>query len=246
MPRRLLRKFAYGGLIAVAMDAALIAVGAATGTGAGTAIAALTWHWPRDKLAVEGPGPASPGALRWLTIVATGATIGTVSVLTASHTSGPGTSGLDGAVFGWMLLALLVLDVEHFWLPDRLTVPLAAMGLIAGLWWPPALIDRAIGAVAGFASLAGIAYGYRAMTGRVGLGGGDPRLFAAIGAWLGWVALPFLLLAAAGLGLVLVGFDRLSGRTVTRHTRVPLGALLAASAWPLWLIASSQGWGFGR
>ncbi|NJC07129.1 prepilin peptidase [Polymorphobacter fuscus] len=141
-----------------------------------------------------------------------------------------------------MLLALLVLDVEYFWLPDRLTVPLAAMGLAAGIWLPPSVPDRLIGAAAGFASLAGIAYAYRVMTGRVGLGGGDPRLFAAIGAWLGWVALPFVLLLAASFGLALVAYDRLRGRAITRHSRIPLGALLAAAAWLLWVPGPFSVW----
>ena len=154
----------------------------------------------------------------------------------------PGAAGLSGAVFGWGLLTLLVLDAEHFWLPDRLTLPLAALGLALGVWLPPALADRAIGAVAGFASLAAIAAGYKAVTGRTGLGGGDPKLFAAIGAWLGWFALPFVLLLAAVLGFALIAHDRLSGRLVTRHSRVPLGALLAAAAWGLWLAGPITGW----
>jgi leader peptidase (prepilin peptidase)/N-methyltransferase len=173
-------------------------------------------------------------------IVVAAAIVGTASMLAF-----PGGAGLFGAVFGWILLALLVLDVEHFWLPDRLTLPLMLTGLLGGIWFEPALADRAIGAAAGFVSLAGVAHGYRALTGRVGLGGGDPRLFAGIGAWLGWVALPFVLLLAASLGLLLVARDRVSGRPVTRHTRVPLGALLAASAWLLWLTGFPGIWGRG-
>jgi leader peptidase (prepilin peptidase)/N-methyltransferase len=147
----------------------------------------------------------------------------------------PGAYGLAGAVFGWGLLALLVLDVEHMWLPDRLTLPLALAGLAVSYALSMPVIDSLIGAAAGWASLAGIAAAYKAITGRTGIGGGDPKLFAAIGAWLGWFSLPIVLVFAAMLGLLLVGYDRLSGRPVTRHSRVPLGALLAAAAWPLWL-----------
>jgi leader peptidase (prepilin peptidase)/N-methyltransferase len=147
----------------------------------------------------------------------------------------PGAYGVAGAVFGWWLLALLVLDVEHMWLPDRLTLPLGLAGMAAGWWLSMPLVDSLIGAAAGWASLAGLAAGYKALTGRTGIGGGDPKLFAAIGAWLGWFALPFVLVLAATLGLLLVLYDRLSGRPVTRYSRVPLGALLAAAAWPLWL-----------
>ena len=149
----------------------------------------------------------------------------------------PGAAGLAGAGFGWILLALAVLDVEHFWLPDRLTLPLGLAGLFAGIWLAPPLADRVIGAIAGFAVLAGTAAGYKALTGRTGMGGGDPRLLAAIGAWLGWAVLPIVILLAAILGVALAGYDRRQGRDVGRHSRSPFGALLAAAAWPLWLVA---------
>lgn len=176
-------------------------------------------------------------APRHLVIEIAGAGIGALAL--ALH---PDATGVAGAAFGWLLLALLVLDVEHLWLPDALTVPLLAAGLLAGLWLPPALFDRVIGAVAGFASLAGIAAGYKAATGRVGMGGGDPKLFGAIGAWLGWAVLPLVLLLAAVLGLALVLRDRLVGRAVGRQSRVPLGALLAAAAWCLWLVSPALQW----
>jgi leader peptidase (prepilin peptidase)/N-methyltransferase len=147
----------------------------------------------------------------------------------------PDTAGAAGALFGWALLALAILDVEHFWLPDRLTLPLAGFGLAAGFWLAPGLADRAIGAAIGFATLALVAALYRSATGREGMGGGDPRLMGAIGAWLGWAALPFVLLLAASLGLALAGIDRMRGRPVDRTTPLPLGALLAVTAWPLWL-----------
>lgn len=228
----------------------------------GSFIAALTWRWPAGRSiahgrsrcdhcdATLGPRDLVPvlshvllrgrcrhcGAAiapRHLAIELAAGLVGALAL--ALH---PGPAGLAGAVFGWGLLALAILDVEHFWLPDRLTLPLLLTGLIAGVWLAPPLLDRAIGAGIGFAALAGIAAAYKARTGRDGLGGGDPRLFAGIGAWLGWAALPLVLLAAAALGLVLVGVDRLRGRPVTRHSRVAFGALLAVSAWPIWLVGA--------
>lgn len=147
----------------------------------------------------------------------------------------PGWPGLAGALFGWVLLALALLDAEHFWLPDKLTLPLLLLGLaIVG---EPSLIHRAIGAAAGFAALALIGLGYRALRGREGLGGGDPKLLAAIGAWLGWQALPFVMLAAslAGLGWAAIAAPR--GRPMAAQDRLPLGTLMAMAAWPIWLIA---------
>lgn len=148
----------------------------------------------------------------------------------------PGWGGAAGALFGWLLLALAVLDVEHFWLPDRLTVPLALSGLAAGVAGiAPALQDRLIGAAAGFGALALIGWGYRALRRREGLGGGDPKLLGAIGAWLGWQALPFVLLGASLTGLVAVGIAAARGDAVSAGTCLPFGALMAVAAFPLWL-----------
>jgi leader peptidase (prepilin peptidase) / N-methyltransferase len=145
----------------------------------------------------------------------------------------PGIAGLCGAVFGWALIALAALDVEHFWLPDRLTLPLAALGIGLGLGTAE---NRVIGGAVGYAALAGIAYVYKLTRGREGLGGGDPKLFGAIGAWLGWQALPFILLGASGTGLIWVSFQYLRGTPVATTDRLPLGALMAIVAFPLWII----------
>lgn len=144
-----------------------------------------------------------------------------------------GWPGITGAVFGWLLLALGALDVRAFWLPDRLTGPLAVLGLVAGL---PALPDRIIGGVAGFGALWIIALAYRRLRGREGLGGGDPKLLGAIGLWLGWRMLPPVLLAASLLGLAVVLIGMLRGHRVQGSDAVPLGVLLAAAAYPAWLL----------
>nr|WP_245196530.1 A24 family peptidase [Sphingomonas jejuensis] len=149
----------------------------------------------------------------------------------------PAPVGLIGAAFGWSLLLLAVLDVEHHWLPDRLTLPLAAAGLLASLTsMPPDLLDRLIGLLAGYASLWIIATGYRLLRGRVGMGGGDSKLMAALGAWLGWALLPVVLLLGSLMGLAAVAAARARGRPMTRSTRLPLGALLAVAAYPAFLV----------
>lgn len=149
----------------------------------------------------------------------------------------PGLDGVGGAVFGWGLLLLGVLDVRDFWLPDRVTYSLALFGLAFGSLgaapWPR---DRLIGLATGFASLFLVATAYRAVRGREGLGGGDPKMFGAIGAWLGWATLPFVLLLAATAGLAAIFLGRAQGRTIAATTRLPFGALLAVAAWPAWLV----------
>lgn len=148
------------------------------------------------------------------------------------------------ALFGWWLLILAALDLEHQWLPDVLVSPLALAGLAVGwIGIGPGLGDRALGALAGYGSLALIAFAYRALRGREGLGGGDPKLLAAIGAWLGWQQLPFVLLGAGLLGLAWVAAMRLGGRPVSATDRLPLGTLMALATWPIWLLAAGKGHG---
>ncbi|MDG5487104.1 A24 family peptidase [Sphingomonas sp. BGYR3] len=149
----------------------------------------------------------------------------------------PGMAGAAGAVFGWILLLLASLDVAAFWLPDWGTGALAMLGLCAGLaGLDPPLIDRAIGGVAGFVALWAVAQTYLRARGRMGLGGGDPKLFGAIGLWLGWEALPLVLLGACIIGLIVVLAMLVSGRNVHSGSRLPFGALLALSAFPIWMI----------
>lgn len=154
----------------------------------------------------------------------------------------PGLPGLITALFGWWLLLIAALDAEHQWLPDRLTLPLAAVGLAVG--WAgigPPLTERLIGAAAGFIVLAGIALLYRGLRGREGLGGGDPKLFGALGAWLGWQALPLVLLGAGLIGFAALLLKHLRGERIAAADRLPLGTFLALAAWPLWLFGAGLG-----
>jgi leader peptidase (prepilin peptidase)/N-methyltransferase len=143
-------------------------------------------------------------------------------------------------LLGLWLLLLAALDVEHHWLPDRLTLPLIPLGLVAA--WAglgPALPERVAGAAIGWAGLALIAAVYRRLRGREGMGGGDPKLLAALGAWVGALNLPFILLGAGLLGLAAVLLMKLRGEDVTGASRLPLGALMAVTAWPVWLIVAA-------
>jgi leader peptidase (prepilin peptidase) / N-methyltransferase len=153
----------------------------------------------------------------------------------------PGITGLCGAMLGWLLVALGMLDLLHFWLPDRLTAALALSGLaamVAGV--PPPLSDRLIGGAAGFLSLAAIAFAYQRIRGRDGMGAGDPKLFGAIGLWTGWQVLPLVLLGASAAGLGAAFILALRSR-VSADTRLPLGTMLAAAAFPVWLYSAIAG-----
>jgi leader peptidase (prepilin peptidase)/N-methyltransferase len=143
------------------------------------------------------------------------------------------------ALFGWWLFILAALDAEYEWLPDRLTLPLVPAGLLVGaIGYGPALEARLIGAGAGYLLLAGIAALYYAVRRRDGLGGGDPKLLAAIGAWLGWAELPFVLLFAGLIGLAVLLVRHLRGGEVSATDRLPFGTLMALAAWTLWLLVA--------
>jgi len=150
----------------------------------------------------------------------------------------PGPAGFAGALLGWFVIALIALDVAHFWLPDRLTVPLLALGLLLGPAPPGERFLAAAIAGGGFLLLA---VAYRALRGRDGLGLGDAKLAAALAAWLSLDKLPPLLLTAALLGLALVAIGAARGRQTTATTRIPFGACLAAAAFPLWLVLVAKG-----
>lgn len=149
----------------------------------------------------------------------------------------PSLPGLVGALSGWLLIALAALDLRHFWLPNRLTVTLALVGIAAGLVGiQPHLVERLGGGLLGYAGLAMVASLYRRFRGREGLGGGDPKLFGAIGLMLGWQALPAVLLGASAVGLAYMGVRILAGHAVSPTDRLPFGALMALAAFPLWLL----------
>lgn len=148
----------------------------------------------------------------------------------------PGPAGAAGAVFGWLLLALAALDFAAYWLPNALTGTLAGAGLATGLLGlDPPLADRLIGGVAGMVVLWLVAESYQWLRGRQGLGGGDPKLFGAIGLWLGWQQLPMVLLAASLIGLAGVLGMMAGGRTLTGTDRMPFGVMLAAAGFAVWL-----------
>jgi leader peptidase (prepilin peptidase)/N-methyltransferase len=146
----------------------------------------------------------------------------------------PDAHGLAGAILGWALLLLVVLDIRHLWLPDAITLPLLALGLLAG---PAPWQDRVLSAAIAGGGLLMVHGVYRAIRGRDGLGLGDVKLGAALGAWLSPVLLPPLLLLAAGLGLLLVVVATVGRGRAPRA--VPFGACLAVAGWLLWAVATS-------
>ncbi|HYC98457.1 prepilin peptidase [Brevundimonas sp.] len=161
-----------------------------------------------------------------------------VGLWAALATATPLEAGLT-ALLGWQLLLIAAVDLEHLWLPDRLTLPLLATGLVAAAAVEPVTLpDALLGAAAGFAALWLLGVAYRRLRGRDGLGGGDPILFAAGGAWVGWQGLPFVLLIASLAGVSLVVARRLAGSEVASNDRVPFAPLLGIGIWLVWSLQS--------
>jgi leader peptidase (prepilin peptidase)/N-methyltransferase len=151
---------------------------------------------------------------------------------------GFGWPALAGIVLTWFLIALTFIDVDHQLLPDSLTLPLLWLGLCASLWLPltagaPLPVDvrsSLIGAVAGYVSLWSVYHLFRLITGKEGMGYGDFKLFAALGAWLGWQMLLPIILFASAVGAV-TGIAMLTVRKQHRSTPIAFGPFLAASGW---------------
>jgi leader peptidase (prepilin peptidase) / N-methyltransferase len=141
------------------------------------------------------------------------------------------------ALLGWSLLTLGWIDARTGLLPDILTLPLIALGLLAAwLFASQELLGRAVGAVAGYLCLWLVAYGYRWMRGREGLGLGDAKLLAAAGAWVGASGLPSVVAGGALGALIAAGGIMLTGVRLGRTSALPFGPFLALATWLVWLV----------
>jgi leader peptidase (prepilin peptidase)/N-methyltransferase len=157
-----------------------------------------------------------------------------VAVWADLETSGP--LLVVTCIFGWMLLLLAAVDWRVQLLPDVITLPLLFLGLAAAFHFDRASwSDHLIGAVAGFGLLAIVAVFYRRLRGREGLGFGDAKLLAAIGAWVSWQGLPTALLWGSVLGLAFALARAARGGGLRLSDRLPFGVFLAAGGWLVWL-----------
>ena len=147
---------------------------------------------------------------------------------------------IGAALFCWLLIPLIRLDWQHLWLPDRLILLLALAGaLIGGLVFAElTLADQLLGGIVGFGALELIRRSYRWLRGIDAMGGGDPKLFGAIGLWTGWQALPILLLMASMIGLTHFAVRPGTWREAS-SLRLPLGSFIGLGAL-LWLFILSR------
>jgi leader peptidase (prepilin peptidase)/N-methyltransferase len=190
----------------------------------------LSWLWLRGKCASCG----APISARYPLVEALSAVL---SGLIAWN-FGYGWPALAALLLTWFLIALTFIDIDHQLLPDSLTLPLLWLGLFLSLWSaqaggssvPVDTRSSLIGAMAGYVSLWSVYHLFRLLTGKEGMGYGDFKLFAALGAWLGWQMLLPIILIAAGTGAV-VGLAMIIMRRHDRSAPIPFGPFLAGAGW---------------
>lgn len=134
-------------------------------------------------------------------------------------------------VLSWSLLALTFIDLDTMLLPDQITLPLLWLGLLVNLDGSFApLADAVVGAVAGYGLLWLVYHGFRLITGKEGMGYGDFKLLAMLGAWLGWQVLPVIILLSSVVG-ALTGIALIVMGRRQRSQPLPFGPFLAAAGW---------------
>ncbi len=139
--------------------------------------------------------------------------------------------GLAALIYTWALIALTFIDYDTQLLPDQVTLPLLWLGLITNYFGGICDLGSAVlGAMIGYLFLWGTYWAFKLITGKEGMGYGDFKLFAAIGAWLGWQVLPASILIASVAGLVYALVITLAGKRQSAQP-IPFGPFLAVAGW---------------
>lgn len=151
--------------------------------------------------------------------------------LIVAATLAPGWGLLAALLLTWVLVALTFIDLDKMLLPDQLTLPLLWGGLLFNLTggFVP-LADAVIGAMAGYLVLWSLYWAFKLLTGKEGMGYGDFKLLAALGAWLGWQALPIVLLLSSLVG-AFIGIGLILLRNHHQNKPIPFGPYLAIAGW---------------
>lgn len=155
---------------------------------------------------------------------------GVLSAVVAWH-FGFGWQAATALLLTWALIALSMIDFDHQLLPDSITLPFLWVGLLLSLF--PVFVDMRsslIGAIAGYLSLWTVYQVFKLLTGKEGMGFGDFKLLALLGAWMGWQALPMIVLLSSAVGAILGGaLIAIRGRDSQKP--MPFGPFLAIAGW---------------
>ncbi len=138
---------------------------------------------------------------------------------------------ISALFFTWSLIALSFIDLDTQLLPDTITLPMLWAGLAFNLFGIHATLwDAVVGAMCGYGILWGVYQAFRLLTGKEGMGFGDFKLLAMLGAWTGWQNLPLIILLSSVLGAV-VGIAMMLTKGHDREVPIPFGPYLAAAGW---------------
>ncbi|MDY6918892.1 MAG: A24 family peptidase [Pseudomonadota bacterium] len=149
----------------------------------------------------------------------------------AAYRLGFGWEAAAALVLTWTLICLTMIDFDHKLLPDQMTLPLLWLGLLVnvqGLF--ASLTDAVIGAAVGYLCLWTLYWAFKLLTGKEGMGYGDFKLLAALGAWMGWQYLLLILVLSSLVG-ALVGVSLILIKGRDRNIPIPFGPYLAAAGW---------------
>jgi leader peptidase (prepilin peptidase)/N-methyltransferase len=191
-------------------------------------IPVVSYLWLRGRCAAC----AAPISRRYPIVEGLAAVLG----LVVAYEFGPTWHTVAALSFTWALLALALVDFDTQLLPDSITLPLMWAGLLLSLvdiGGAPVFTDlrsSVLGAAAGYLSLWAVYQVFKLATGKEGMGHGDFKLLAAVGAWLGWQLLPVVILVSAAVGSI-VGIALIVFGGRSRHAAIPFGPYLAAAAW---------------
>ncbi|PUA28971.1 MAG: prepilin peptidase [Cellvibrio sp. 79] len=140
-------------------------------------------------------------------------------------------NGFAALVFTWSLIALTMIDFDTYLLPDDITLPLLWLGLIVNSFNAFSDLPSALwGAIAGYLSLWSVYKLFKLLTGKEGMGYGDFKLLAALGAWMGWQMLPQIILLSSLVGAV-IGISLIVVRGRDKNIPIPFGPYLAIAGW---------------
>jgi leader peptidase (prepilin peptidase)/N-methyltransferase len=155
---------------------------------------------------------------------------GLLSALVAWH-FGFGLAGFAAVLATWLLIAMTFIDLDTMLLPDQLTLSLLWIGLLISVDAPfVSTQDAIVGAAVGYLCLWSLYWAFKLLTGKEGMGYGDFKLLAAIGAWVGWQHLPVVVLLSSFVGAI-VGITLLSIQGKDKSQPIPFGPYLATAGW---------------
>ena len=151
-------------------------------------------------------------------------------VITIWH-FGPSLQGLTALFLTALLIAMAGIDIDHQLLPDNITIPLMWAGILISFWAIHTDLSSSVtGAIAGYLILWSVYHVFRLLTGKEGMGYGDFKLLAALGAWLGWQMLPLIVLLSSVVG-ALVGVILMASGRLKKDKPMPFGPFIAAAGW---------------